>query len=298
MGVIPSRYSPVRTGAGRQGHRRAGRRPPGRDRPGLPGPPRPPGRAGRGLAARPAHPDARVHRRGARRVGRGQRLPGGAARALRLPGLPGRQGQPRACPIDRVPAAARGDGPAGAGGRVPLPARGRIGPACGTSTVRSPTGCSGRPSTSATRRCPLYTPEPDVIHEVIGHANQLAGPGYADMYRLVGAAVARTRDEEALRFLSHVFWYTMEFGVVRERRRASSVRSGHPVVGRRDVQLPPTPTCVPSTCWPWAGRSTTSPASSPCCTCGPRPAELEDRLSRFLESFDDATPGRLARKAG
>ena len=40
---------------------------------------------------------------------------------------------------------------------------------------------------------PLYTPEPDVIHEVIGHANQLAGPGYADLYRLVGAAVARTR---------------------------------------------------------------------------------------------------------
>ena len=84
----------------------------------------------------------------------------------------------------------------------------------------------------------LYTPEPDVIHEVIGHANQLAGPGYADLYRLVGAAVARTRDEEALRFLSHVFWYTMEFGVVREGGRAAGVRRGHPVVGRGDVQLP------------------------------------------------------------
>ena len=48
------------------------------------------------------------------------------------------------------------------------------------------------------------------------HANQLAGPGYAEMYRLVGAAVERTRSEAALRFLSHVFWYTMEFGVVRE----------------------------------------------------------------------------------
>ena len=30
---------------------------------------------------------------------------------------------------------------------------------------------------------PLYTPEPDVVHEVIGHANQLAAPGYADLYR-------------------------------------------------------------------------------------------------------------------
>ena len=28
------------------------------------------------------------------------------------------------------------------------------------------------------------------------------------------------------------------------------------------------------------------------------PAELEDRLSGFLESFDDATPSRLLRRAG
>ena len=28
------------------------------------------------------------------------------------------------------------------------------------------------------------------------------------------------------------------------------------------------------------------------------PAELEDGLSRFLESYDDATPGLLVRKAG
>jgi phenylalanine-4-hydroxylase len=63
---------------------------------------------------------------------------------------------------------------------------------------------------------PLYTPEPDVVHEVVGHANQLACPAFAALYRLVGAAVDRTRGEEALRFLSRVFWFSMEFGVVRE----------------------------------------------------------------------------------
>lgn len=63
---------------------------------------------------------------------------------------------------------------------------------------------------------PLYTPEPDVIHEVVGHANQLAWPAFADLYRLVGAAVARTRTEAALRFLSRVFWFSIEFGVVEE----------------------------------------------------------------------------------
>src|SRR5207302_3402025 len=63
---------------------------------------------------------------------------------------------------------------------------------------------------------PLYTPEPDVVHEVVGHANQLACPEFAAIYRLVGDAVARTRTEPALRFLSRVFWFSMEFGVVWE----------------------------------------------------------------------------------
>lgn len=63
---------------------------------------------------------------------------------------------------------------------------------------------------------PLYTPEPDVVHEVVGHANQLACPDFATVYRLVGGAVARTTTEAALRFLSHVFWFSMEFGVVWE----------------------------------------------------------------------------------
>jgi len=63
---------------------------------------------------------------------------------------------------------------------------------------------------------PLYTPEPDVIHEVIGHANQLASPRLAGLYRLVGSAVRRLGSEEALQFLSRVFWFTLEFGVVWE----------------------------------------------------------------------------------
>lgn len=63
---------------------------------------------------------------------------------------------------------------------------------------------------------PYYTPEPDVIHEVIGHANQLASPGFAALYRKVGDAVGRVRSDQAVQFLSRVFWFTVEFGVVRE----------------------------------------------------------------------------------
>ncbi|WP_216897587.1 phenylalanine 4-monooxygenase [Nocardia alni] len=63
---------------------------------------------------------------------------------------------------------------------------------------------------------PLYTPEPDSIHEIIGHANQLASPRFAAIYAEAGAAVARLESEAALKFLADVFWFSMEFGVVRE----------------------------------------------------------------------------------
>jgi phenylalanine-4-hydroxylase len=63
---------------------------------------------------------------------------------------------------------------------------------------------------------PLYTPEPDIVHEVIGHANQLADPNVARLYRLFSAAVRRVETDAALRVLSRVFWYTFEFGLVVE----------------------------------------------------------------------------------
>ena len=63
---------------------------------------------------------------------------------------------------------------------------------------------------------PLYTPEPDIIHEVIGHGHLLATPTFSELHRLTGEATHRLRDEENLRFLSRVFWFTVEFGVVME----------------------------------------------------------------------------------
>jgi phenylalanine-4-hydroxylase len=63
---------------------------------------------------------------------------------------------------------------------------------------------------------PLYTPEPDVLHEVVGHGNTLADDRYAALYRSAGRAARRLESDEALQFVSKVFWFTLEFGVVRE----------------------------------------------------------------------------------
>jgi phenylalanine-4-hydroxylase len=63
---------------------------------------------------------------------------------------------------------------------------------------------------------PLYTPEPDLIHEVIGHGNTLAHPDFAAVNEQAGRAAQRVETQEALQFLADCFWFTMEFGVVYE----------------------------------------------------------------------------------
>lgn len=61
---------------------------------------------------------------------------------------------------------------------------------------------------------PLYTPEPDVIHEVLGHGNQLASPRFAALTQAAGAATCRAERDETVQFIADVFWFTMEFGVM------------------------------------------------------------------------------------
>ncbi|HEX4103716.1 MAG TPA: phenylalanine 4-monooxygenase [Pseudonocardiaceae bacterium] len=63
---------------------------------------------------------------------------------------------------------------------------------------------------------PFYTPEPDIIHEIIGHANMLANPVFADLYEAAGRASLRAKTDVSLDVFSRIFWFTLEFGVVRE----------------------------------------------------------------------------------
>ncbi|MGB8508966.1 MAG: phenylalanine 4-monooxygenase [Pyrinomonadaceae bacterium] len=63
---------------------------------------------------------------------------------------------------------------------------------------------------------PHYTPEPDVVHELFGHAVTLSGERFAALNRLFGEAVGRTKSGAALDRLARAYWFTIEFGVVRE----------------------------------------------------------------------------------
>lgn len=73
---------------------------------------------------------------------------------------------------------------------------------------------------------PLYTPEPDVVHEIVGHAVTLASTRLAELNRLFGKAVKRTSSLEALNRLSRVYWFTIEFGVLRENGSLKAYGTG------------------------------------------------------------------------
>ncbi len=62
---------------------------------------------------------------------------------------------------------------------------------------------------------PLYTPEPDVVHELVGHAATLVNPRFVRLNRAFGHAARRASDRDVKR-LEQAYWYTLEFGVVEE----------------------------------------------------------------------------------
>jgi phenylalanine-4-hydroxylase len=73
---------------------------------------------------------------------------------------------------------------------------------------------------------PLYTPEPDVAHEIIGHAVTLASKRLAELNRLFGEAVKRTNGTDDFDRLARIYWFTIEFGVLREDGRLKAYGTG------------------------------------------------------------------------
>ncbi|PXW28735.1 UNVERIFIED_CONTAM: phenylalanine-4-hydroxylase [Williamsia faeni] len=61
-----------------------------------------------------------------------------------------------------------------------------------------------------------YSPKPDVIHDLVGHAVTLADADFASIYRWFGRAAQCADSIAAMEVLSRLFWFSMETGVVME----------------------------------------------------------------------------------
>ncbi|MBB5515531.1 phenylalanine-4-hydroxylase [Rubricella aquisinus] len=60
-----------------------------------------------------------------------------------------------------------------------------------------------------------YLQEPDIFHDVFGHVPLLADPVYADFMQAYGRAGARAMKLGQLSNLARLYWYTVEFGLMR-----------------------------------------------------------------------------------
>lgn len=71
-----------------------------------------------------------------------------------------------------------------------------------------------------------YLPEPDIFHDVFGHVPLHADPMFADFLQGFGAVAARARTEEDVNKMARLFWFTVEFGLVREDGETKVYGSG------------------------------------------------------------------------
>jgi phenylalanine-4-hydroxylase len=69
-----------------------------------------------------------------------------------------------------------------------------------------------------------YLQEPDCFHDLFGHVPLLIQPIFADYMHAYGQAALAASDADALPLLARLYWYTVEFGLIRDPASPNGVR--------------------------------------------------------------------------
>ena len=72
---------------------------------------------------------------------------------------------------------------------------------------------------------PSFTPEPDVVHEIVGHGAMLVEPNFVAVNRLFGQ-VADSVNETVIEKLIRLYWWSIEFGLVKENNEPKAIGAG------------------------------------------------------------------------
>ena len=144
---------------------------------------------------------------------------------------------------------------------------------------------------------PLYTPEPDVLHEVVGHGNCLAHPRFAALYRAAGDAAQRVESEAALEFVSRVFWFSLEFGVLREGGQVRTYGAGL-LSSFGEIQQIDDATLRPLDIPRMGVQDYDITHYQPLLFCGESFGQVEDVVGGFFETASDDSVAALLRPAG
>jgi phenylalanine-4-hydroxylase len=89
------------------------------------------------------------------------------------------------------------------------------------STKRFPTTVGVRPRAQLD-----YLPEPDIFHDVFGHVPLHSDPVFANFLQRFGALAAAASTEDEVTRMARLFWFTVEFGLIRERGQTRIYGSG------------------------------------------------------------------------
>lgn len=141
----------------------------------------------------------------------------------------------------------------------------RLQPVAGLVSAREFLGALSRRVFCATQYIrhhsqPLYTPEPDIVHELMGHAPMLGIPEFASLSQKIGEGSLRA-DERQVEQLATLYWFTIEYGVLWEDGRLRAYGAGllssfgelaHALSGQVEVR--------PFD--PWQAKDTTYPITS------------------------------------
>jgi phenylalanine-4-hydroxylase len=98
-----------------------------------------------------------------------------------------------------------------------------------------------------------YLPEPDIFHDVFGHVPLHTLRVFADFLQTYGRAALECEDAEHIKRLGRLFWFTVEFGLIREEGKlkvygsglvSSHAESEYALKGRWEEKGAKTPDCT------------------------------------------------------
>uniref|UniRef100_A0A7S1LIH3 phenylalanine 4-monooxygenase n=1 Tax=Neobodo designis TaxID=312471 RepID=A0A7S1LIH3_NEODS len=133
---------------------------------------------------------------------------------------------------------------------------------------------------------PFYTPEPDCVHELLGHAPLFADPAFADFSQEIGLLSLGASDADIDR-LGKLYWYSVEFGLTKEGGSVRAYGAGLlSSFGELEYSLTDKPKKLP---WdPWVASELEFPITTyqPTYFVAESFVDAQDKLRAFGRTFD------------